>query len=66
MWCGEDPEAWKQDATGGWMEPYHADGWKGEPKNWFELIFGVGYVALRNEIDREIGPEYRMHLEMLD
>lgn len=42
------------------------DAWKGEPATWFELIFGAGYVALEAEIDREIGPEYRMYLEILD
>lgn len=43
-----------------------ADAWKPEPKNWFELIFGSGYFALETEIDRAIGPEYRMYLEILD
>lgn len=51
MFCGEDTQA---------------DGWKGEPVSWFELIFGVGYFALEAEIDREIGPEYRMYLERMD
>ncbi len=42
------------------------DAWKGEPVSWYEYIFGRHYVALQNEIDREIGPEYRMYLERMD